>query len=223
MKEWERKAWEGYPGREWIAELYGAQSYFDIPVEREPAFNSFATPADLPTTEPVRPEGAHIHAPTPTTPNPVWNWFMKLPFMQVPGEEAPQESHMTSIENVPEIAAANINPDLCAEVTGAYEGWLNKVSKDGRGGFLFHTRWGWKDYVVLEPPASGTWYIGWVDDATGAQMNRLPLIGPVRMLRGPIGTLTRFFAVNEDGLQIQLSIKDYGTLGDGKHPTMRLL
>lgn len=77
---------------------------------------------------------------------------------------------------------------------------------------------GWREYVVIEPAESTVlWHVGWAFPVNVAMtehgISRIPLRGPVRMLRGP--KTTCFFAVTRMGRQIPLRIIGYGRIGKG--------
>jgi len=64
-----------------------------------------------------------------------------------------------------------------------------------------------------------TWYVGWVThDVIG--ISRIPIVGPVKTLRGPEETI--FFAVDAAGQQLAIEVVGRGKLGDGKFPTVPL-
>jgi len=73
---------------------------------------------------------------------------------------------------------------------------------------------GWRKYIVLQPTEDQIhpWHIGWIaGDVVG--VSRIPLRGPVRVLRGP-GDV-RFFACTKEGEQIDFVLTGTGTIGEG--------
>lgn len=130
-----------------------------------------------------------------------------------------QETHPWHVER--------IDPSLVAEDgTVVVNGKKEAVS--GRFGPLFHMFGGWRHYVALqaEPP----FHIGWLfsknnlDKPSQSAINRLQIDSDtVRMLSGPQGTETRFFAVSPSGKQVPLRKVGQGVLGDDQFPDTRLL
>ncbi|HBO64354.1 TPA: hypothetical protein DD425_00130 [Candidatus Saccharibacteria bacterium] len=97
-------------------------------------------------------------------------------------------------------------------------------------GFLFHAPifGGWKNYIALRPRNySGTYRIGWViykkNRLQEASIHKLVLnSSPIRLLSGSELFSGYFFAINEEGEQIDLEIVGSGRLGDGQFPQSRL-
>lgn len=105
----------------------------------------------------------------------------------------------------------------------------SKVSKNEviPGQFHMPLFGGWKEYVVLQlrdPGPVDQWFVGWVTLERGAELSRIPLHNrEVKMLTGPKGTTTDFFAVDTQGNQKGLEVLDYGTHGDRKYGHLPLL
>ncbi len=79
----------------------------------------------------------------------------------------------------------------------------------------FHIpRWGgWREYVVLQPELSDSvWYPGWLWGESAGGISLKPLMGPVRLLRGP-GAVS-FFGVDAMGYQVPLRNIGYGRIGE---------
>ena len=132
-----------------------------------------------------------------------------------------QETHPWHIQD---IAPELIDPGLSVTIEGNKEETMNSHRL-----FLFHAPifGGWKHYTLLES-AEDEFHIGWVARARGklaqAAIHRLKLSnGQVRMLNGPEGSETEYFAVNQDGIQLGLQIGGHGILGDNQFPDTRLL
>lgn len=107
----------------------------------------------------------------------------------------------------------------CVKVSGNDP---SRVTSKGLGLFHCPHLGGWTRYVVLaamEP--NNHWHIGWISqtekrDSQDAEIHRLPLTSrTVRMLRGPKGTHTTFFAIDDYGTSIPLRKVGEGSLGDG--------
>jgi len=136
--------------------------------------------------------------------------------------EAPQETHRWNVHPLPYEYREAINYDIDAPVEGVYEGFLGK----SHGGILFHFPifGGWKKYSVLEATRinqNDVWHIGWFGENEDGSLydfhvSRLPLKDSrVRMLKGPEGVTTKFFAIDEHGAQIELHVVGEGSIGDG--------
>ena len=130
-----------------------------------------------------------------------------------------QETHPWHIQNVDHEL---IDSALGMEASG------QKETISGRLGPIFHMFGGWKNYVLLE--AEPPFHIGWIyrqsnkKEVAQSAINRLLLTEPqVRMLAGPKGSKTLFFATKPDGQQIQLQKTGQGVLGDKQFPGTRLL
>ena len=130
-----------------------------------------------------------------------------------------QETHPWHIQN---ISPECIDPLLSVDVSG------EKEAVSDRFGPLFHMFGGWKRYVVLE--ADPDFHVGWIHFKQGQEtpaqsaVNRLLINdNTVRLLAGPEGTETTFFALNPDGEQIKLRRIGQGVLGDNQFPGTRLL
>lgn len=140
--------------------------------------------------------------------------------------ESPQETHFWhTIEIDPDL----IDSSISCRIRG------NDSSRHGNQILpfpLFHAPifGGWKRYSILQVMnACDTWHIGWKIiesskiDRKRCCLHRLPIRDKtIKMLTMPIGTDTLFFATNKHGMQIPVKEVAHGTLGDGKHPTIRL-
>ena len=159
---------------------------------------------------------------------------MFRPFMRIISGapyESPQETHRWNVQNISIEEQNKINYAIDVPVEGVYRGYLGKK----HGGFLFHlpVLGGWKAYVVIEPireNKNDTWFVGWFgEDEHGGKydlkLSRLPLTeSQVRLLKGPVGVNTKFFALDAKGKQIELKLVGEGVVGDGgKYSTLRLL
>lgn len=86
---------------------------------------------------------------------------------------------------------------------------------------------GWREYVVVKSDAP-RYYIGWAIPARDgsqyriAQLNQLPLMTPVKMLRAGDAPWVDLFAVDDQGRQLPLTLMDEGQLGDNRHPHLSL-
>jgi hypothetical protein len=132
-----------------------------------------------------------------------------------------QETHPWHIQK---IDPSLINSELSTKVKGSSEEKMNSHNI-----FLFHAPvfGGWKHYTLLEA-AEEEFHIGWIAKVRGelsqAAIHRLKIsTGQVRMLDGPKDSETEYFAVNPDGIQIDLKISGKGILGDNQFPDTRLL
>jgi hypothetical protein len=74
---------------------------------------------------------------------------------------------------------------------------------------------GWKKYVVVAPAGSeSSWFVGWIaGDTVG--ISRVLLHTPVRLLLG--SGPAQFFALTDEGRQINLEIIGYGEIGVRSH------
>lgn len=145
---------------------------------------------------------------------------------------APQETHFWNVaKNLSQEFINALDESLMVSVPGTKKGWeWAKNFPKMIGDIAMHSRWGWRDYVVLEVDRNqyqldGSWNIGWKKDDGTVEASRIPLTdGRVRMLKGPIGTTTQFFAIHENGTQIPLKIVGHGNLDKkGEFEDIRLL
>lgn len=139
-----------------------------------------------------------------------------------------QNSHPWHCQRVGEEALRTLDRDLMLRIDAPKEKAMRRIPP------FFHlpALGGWRDYVVIEAGAP-EFFIGWaIPEATNdtdnpiykiAQLNKLPLMTPVKMLRSGDAPWVDMFAVNSDGDQLELSIVDEGKLGDNKHPNYPLL
>lgn len=123
-----------------------------------------------------------------------------------------QHTHAWHMQNA---SGFVVDHTLAARVAGSDSSSLQ------RKGILFHIPLlgGWRDYAVLEAEyVSGHWHVAWqLGDAT-IQVHRLPIkITQVRVLVGPAGAQTTFFALTDDGQQLPLRAVATGRLGDGQY------
>lgn len=143
-------------------------------------------------------------------------------------KERAQETHPW---NVQKYISSDLNSELLAHVSGTNSGWVNALPS-------FIPSWvskvlshapivgGWREYVVLEASTGGEeWHIGWESSQGTTEISTIPLTeARVRMLTGPVGNTTRFFAVNANGIQLPLKIVGKGSIGDGsEYGSVRLL
>ncbi len=145
-----------------------------------------------------------------------------LPIMIVLGrfkKDSIQETHPWHIKN---ISPSDVDPTKVLLVNGAKE----KVGD--RYGPLFHMFWGWKNYILIE--SNGPFYIGWIfykDGSNTPAQSAVNLLiindDRIRMLSGPKGSKTLFFAVDNKGRQLPIRKAGQGQLGDSKFPGTRLL
>jgi len=131
-----------------------------------------------------------------------------------------QETHPWHIQEIdPEL----VNPELSVVIKGSAEERMNSHKL-----FLFHAPilGGWRHYTLLE--AEEEFHIGWVARVRGklaqAAVHRLRIDNSqVRMLNGPEGSETEYFAVSPNGTQSNLDMAGAGILGDHQFPDIRLL
>lgn len=127
-------------------------------------------------------------------------------------DEAPQETHRWNNHHLDRslIRLVDTHPTKLVSVNGDLDACR-------RGAFRFHMPrfGGWRKYVVISPTPAWLlepWHIGWVsDDVFG--VSRLPLCGPVRVLRGPYST--SFFGISSNGEQIGVEWSGSGEIGRG--------
>ncbi|NTW13788.1 MAG: hypothetical protein HGA31_02025 [Candidatus Moranbacteria bacterium] len=82
---------------------------------------------------------------------------------------------------------------------------------------------GWRDYIVIEPVSGRDWYVGWIVAGSKAELSRIRLSGPIRVLVGPSVTFHFGFDA-ETGKQVPLNKIGSGRIGDhGKFSTIDLL
>lgn len=127
-------------------------------------------------------------------------------------DEAPQETHRWNNHHLDRslIRLLDIHPKKLVSVCGDPDACR-------RGAFRFHMPrfGGWRRYAVISPVPDSSlkpWYIGWISDEVFG-VSRLPLYGPVRVLRGP--QTTHFFGISSAGLQIRVQWFGEGEIGKG--------
>lgn len=139
-------------------------------------------------------------------------------------------SRRNSVQRTRKWHVVDINPDsivrlLSVKVVGQDK---SKVRKEGSIPGFFHMPifGGWKDYAILklwDEPVPKQWFIGWYSD-NQAQLNKIPLrSNAVKMLTGPEGEVTNFFAVDIEGKALSMLVLDYGILGDQDHSHLLIL
>lgn len=142
--------------------------------------------------------------------------------------ERAQETHPW---NVKDYKPQSLNKDFLVAVSGTYSGWINAITPyvpSWLSATLAHAPivGGWRDYVVLEAQnnVGGDWHIGWRTGGT-TNISTIPLSeARVRMLTGPEGNTTQFFAVSASGEQLPLREVGRGSIGDGgEFKNIRLL
>lgn len=124
--------------------------------------------------------------------------------------ESPQKTHAWNVQNLTWSEVKRLNMDSmvrCPRIEGA-------VAKPRRWSFLFHIPifGGWRQYVVLDSQCAGVWHVGWLVVDRGAQISKVPLVGPVRMLIG--AEEASFFAIDDSGIQVSISKIGEGRIGD---------
>lgn len=144
------------------------------------------------------------------------------PLMYVLGRgrmDSVQETHPWHVQHIdPNL----VDDEMSVVILG------DKEALSDRFGPLHHMFGGWKHYVTLE--AEPPFHIGWIFKKDSqpvpsqSAINRLQIEDKnVRMLAGPEGTRTQFFAVGPNGEQIGLRKIGQGVLGDNQFPGTRLL
>ena len=127
-------------------------------------------------------------------------------------EEAPQRTHFWNNRKLHpgEIVGLKERDMVVSSGSGGVERW--------RYGFpIFHTPilGGWREYIVLEPLVNPnqSWYVGWIPNDEAPGFSRVQTKGPVRLLLG--NGPTKFFGLNEGGVQIKIHEIGRGKIGDG--------
>lgn len=144
----------------------------------------------------------------------LFDWGM-MPLMYLLSgtpEEVPQRTHFWNNRK--------LHP---GEVVGLKE--HNMVMSSGSGGVerwryglpIFHVPifGGWREYIVLEPSINPSqfWYVGWISGDEVSGVSRVQIKGSVRLLLG--NGSTKFFGLNEGGVQIKIHEIGRGRIGDG--------
>ncbi len=126
--------------------------------------------------------------------------------------ESPQETHRWNNHKLTQNEIEGLDHttvvDVSADPTARRRYWW-KIP-------IFHIPilGGWRSYVVLRPKHHlvDDWYVGWIaKDVIG--VSRIPLTGPVRVLRGDDDVA--FFGVYADGTQVPIEQIGKGRIGDG--------
>lgn len=139
--------------------------------------------------------------------------FAMIPLMQIGSGtlwEEPQRTHRWNNTKLSQETVGRLSVFKmvdCEGVPGNIPG----------GGSRFHIPilGGWREYIVLEPAKNKgvPWHVGWIaKHAIG--VSRIPLIGPVRVLRGD--DISMFFGISVDANeQIQIGHVGAGRIGKG--------
>lgn len=128
--------------------------------------------------------------------------------------ESPQRTHWWNNRRLTAAEVAQLNQTLMAKVRGdktAVKRYFLRFFP------LFHIPrlGGWRRYAVLVPEDDEVpWRVGWVaPDVAG--ISQIPVVGLVRVLRGPGDT--KFFGVDQNGEQVQLYCIALAELGDPRY------
>lgn len=139
------------------------------------------------------------------------DWLLRplMYWLQYDWRSLPQETHRWNNARIERSKLAWLDSAKCIDVLGD-----TSAAPRLHWRFVPHSHLpcfgGWQRYVVLRPTGCGprVWYVGWATEEFGG-LSLLPLVGPVRVLRGPSDVV--FFGVDADGRQIHLK-----KIGDGK-------
>lgn len=144
----------------------------------------------------------------------LFDWGM-VPFMYLLSgtlEEIPQRTHFRNNRKLHpgEIVGLKERDMVTASGSGGVERW--------KYGFpIFHAPilGGWREYIVLEPliNVDQPWYVGWIPPDESSAVSRVQIKGSVRLLLG--NGSTKFFGLNEGGVQIKIHEIGRGKIGDG--------
>jgi hypothetical protein len=127
------------------------------------------------------------------------------------------------------VQARHIDPSLAVEVVGDEPSMVdNRLFPFP----LFHAPifGGWRNYVVLEVLGYGRdWHVGWQhvkwppNARPRCHVQRLVIEQPcIRVLKQPVGFVTRFFGIAREGAQVRIRVAGEGKLGDERYPGVRL-
>lgn len=144
----------------------------------------------------------------------LFDWGM-MPLMYLLAgtfEEIPQRTHFWNNRKLRSGEVMELKE--CAMVTVSGSGAIGRW----KYGFpIFHAPilGGWNEYIVLEPliNVNQSWYVGWVPNDESSGVSRVQVSGPVRLLLG--NGPTKFFGLNEGGVQIKIREIGRGSIGDG--------
>ena len=157
----------------------------------------------------------------------VADWLLSPVMRVISGAplEAPQEVHNWNVQNISPKHKNEIKKEYSASISGSYKGYLGK--SHGGVGFHFPIFGAWKEYVVFKAETEKSWHLGWIVEGMKKdyfQVCKLILHTPnARALKPAEGVSVLFFALDENGKQIALSIVGEGIIGDGKYGHIRLL
>jgi hypothetical protein len=138
-----------------------------------------------------------------------------VPFMYLAAgtfSEAPQQTHRWNYTKFrPKYVRERLRGSRAIRICGVStecDPWWHFIPR-----FHIPIFGGWRHYVVLTPRDHiGAWHVGWWT-RKGSAISRIPLHGPVRMLRGPKDTW--FFAVDKDGNQLVIDSLGTDMVGSG--------
>ncbi len=132
--------------------------------------------------------------------------------------ESPQQTHRWNNRRLRSEEVASLDIKMMVSCDGTRQA-------RPMGLCLFHLPLlgGWREYVVLEPTLGRhsylRWYVGWINNNV-AGVSRLPVVGRVRVLRGP--EATNFFGVFSDGTQLGISQVGAGSVGETGSPHRKI-
>jgi hypothetical protein len=123
--------------------------------------------------------------------------------------EVPQRTHRWNNQHLKSEDVTDFDADMTLSVEGdatALGRWFGPIP-------LFHMMifGGWKKFVVIKPTVpQSEWFVGWVvSDAFG--VSQIPIRDAVRLGLGP--EPAQYFAVDQEGRQIDIDIVGYGEIG----------
>lgn len=134
-----------------------------------------------------------------------------IPFMDLlTGKKDRQHTHRWNNHHLKIEDVDHLNNDLMVYTKGDPE------AKPCSHGAIAHTTpvSNWRNYIVIAPDQYiGIWHVGWISGSM-VGVSRIPLQGPVRLLRGHGGAC--FFGVTLGGKR-QIAVKQIGEgrIGDG--------
>ena len=132
-------------------------------------------------------------------------------------KEQAQETHRWHIQKLKPNLVSSIDVQQAITV----ESMDNSTRMPGYALFHLPLFGGWRDYIVLQAESNEPWHIGWYTQKDGNiirfDIHKLPLQNePVRMLKGLQDRTTTFFAVDQHGTQIPLTVLGHGRIGQTK-------